>query len=91
MIFTEQILFIDIPFGAIGGRAFSGAPPFDQFETIVAIDHADDGIEELLLGDVVLIDIRDVPTINGGHGPSGLRGSKITTVAECRRDVPLAG
>src|SRR5438445_318965 len=57
VIFTEQILFVDIPFGAIGGRAFSGAPPFDQFKAIIAIDYADDGIEELLFGDGVVIDI----------------------------------
>jgi hypothetical protein len=91
VIFTEQILFVDIPFGAIGGRAFSGAPPFDQFKAIVAIDYADDGIEELLFGDVVLIDIGDVPTIDRGHRPSGLCGTEVTAIAERRRDVTLAG
>lgn len=91
VIFTEQILFVDIPFGTIGGRTFSRAPPFDQFKAIVAIDHTDDGIKEFLLGDVVLIDLRDVSTVDRGHGPSGLRGTEITAVAEGRRDVPLAG
>jgi len=63
-IFTEPILCVDVPCGAIGGRAFSGAPPLDQCKAMGAIHHADDGIEELRRGAVGLMDLSTVPTVD---------------------------
>jgi hypothetical protein len=63
VVLTQEVLFIDVPLGAIRGSPLARAPEFGQEEAIIPVDHAHIGLEEFLLGDMALIDVSDLEAI----------------------------
>jgi hypothetical protein len=63
MVLTQEVLFIDVPLRAVRCRALARAPEFGEQKTVIAIDHADIGIKELLLRDMTLIDVGNLESI----------------------------
>jgi hypothetical protein len=63
LVLTAEVLFLDVPLGAVRGRSLARAPEFGQQEAIIPVDHAHIGFEECLLGDMALIDVSDLEAI----------------------------
>ena len=63
MVLAQEVLFIDVPLGAIRSRPLARAPEFREEEAIIPVDHAHIGVEEFLLGDMALIDVSDLEAI----------------------------
>ncbi len=53
-----------------------------QHKPVVAIDHTDIGIQEFLLGDMILIDIGNLTSVDTGERPRGLCRPQIAAIAE---------
>ena len=67
VIFREQILFIEIPLGAVGGSALARALMLRQGEPIVTVNNFGNGFLQILLREVALIDPGDLPPIQPGE------------------------
>src|SRR5712692_5682426 len=91
VVFTEEVLFIDVPLGAVRRRPLSGAPQFRQPEPIIAINHVDIGIKEFLLSDMALIDVGDLKAIQIFYGAGRLRWPQIAAIAEGGRHITVLG
>src|SRR5215468_2977428 len=61
-----------------------GPPEFGQRELIVGINQRGNGRVEFLLGDVMLVDPRDLPPVKGLESLSGLGRPQITAIAKGR-------
>jgi hypothetical protein len=72
MVLTEQVLLVDVPFGAVRRGPLAGAPALGQYEAVIPIDHVDIRLEEFLLSDMVLIDICDLEPIHVLQRAGGL-------------------
>ena len=75
MIFGQEVLFIDIPLGAVRGDVLPGAPELGQRKLIVGIDDLHDRVIQQRFADMPLIDPGDLFPIQAGHGAGGLRGA----------------
>src|SRR5712692_4796416 len=80
VVFAQQILFIDIPLGAVRSGSLARAPQFGQSEAIITIDHLHIGIEKFLLRNVTLIDIGHLEAIEVLHRARGLGGPQIAAL-----------
>ena len=57
---------------------------------VIPIHHPDIGIEKLLLGNMVLIDVGDLAPVDRRQGARGLRRPQITAITEGRGHIAEA-
>ena len=88
VVLGEQVLLVEVPLHAVRRGVLPRAPELREREAIVRVDQGGDGLVEVLLGDVPLIDPRDLPAVEALQGPSGLGRPQVAAVAERGRHVP---
>lgn len=49
MVLGQQVLFVEIPLGAVGGSTLARSPKFGKQKTIVGIDDRNDGFLQPVL------------------------------------------
>ena len=82
VVFGEEVLFIEIPAGAIGGGVLTRSPKSRQREVVIGVDDGRDGFVERIYRDVPLVDPGDLPPVRSLHGSRRLAWTEIAAVAE---------
>src|SRR5512138_3280034 len=88
VVLTEQVVLVYVPLRAVRRRALTGPPQFGQHRAIVAINHADIGIEQFLLGDMILVDISHLAAIDSSERARRLRWAQVAPIAESGGHIP---
>jgi hypothetical protein len=89
MVFRDQILSVEIPFGPVRRRMLSGAPNLGQWKLGVAIYDRCNCIVQLVFGDVPLIGKCHLTPVQSANGARGLCRAKIEAVAEDGNQITL--
>ena len=89
VILRHQVLRREIPFCSVPGSGFAEAPHLGQFALAIPVDDRRNGLVQLFLGHMPLVDEGHLAAIQAANRARGLRWSEIEAVAEGRDQIAL--